>query len=65
MYCKRCGCVFDINDTVKHCSGYGEIINLCPECRTPLNYFEEDMFDEDFLIDFDEDFLIDEENTNG
>lgn len=51
MYCKRCGCVFDINDTVEYCSGYGEIINICPECRTPLDYFEEDMFDEDFLID--------------
>ena len=56
MYCKRCGCVFDINSTVEYCSGYGEIINLCPECRNPLNIIDENYLYGDDEWDEGEDF---------
>ena len=50
MYCKRCNCDFDINDVSEYCSGYGEIINICPECRNPL-----EMIDENYLY-YDDDY---------
>lgn len=49
LYCKKCNCAFDINDVQEYVSGYGEIINICPECRNPLG-----MLDENYLYGDDE-----------
>lgn len=49
LYCKRCNCVFDSNDVPEYVSGYGEAIDICPECRTPL-----ELFDENYLYGDDE-----------